>query len=141
MACHRNPGGRLRSPVPKRFVPAILRSLDCAVVHLTASPVYRYGLSPNKLFEYMAAERPVVFACESAYDPVAGTGAGLSIRPDDPEEMAAAFIQLASATPEARTGMGVAGRAYVFRHHNIEFLGEAFAAVIEGSVSPDQELG
>ena len=118
--------------VPKRLVPAILRALGGTVVHATATPVYRYGISFNKLFEYMAAARPVVFACESAYDPVAATGAGITVPPDDPESLARAFLDLAGATAEARAAMGAAGRAYVTREHNIEHLAEAFAAVVEG---------
>ena len=130
-----SPAVRFGSSVPKRSVPTILRALDATVVHTTRTPVYRYGISFNKLFEYMAAERPVVFACESAYDPVQATGAGLSVRPDDPDGLAHAFLELARATSEVRAAMGSAGRNYVAREHNFEHLGEALNAVIEGRLS------
>jgi len=133
-----SPAVRFGPAVPKRFVPTILRALDATVVHTTLTPVYRYGISFNKLFEYMAAERPVVFACESAYDPVRETGAGLTVRPDDPERLAGAFLELASATPEARAAMGSAGRSYVAREHNFEHLGETLNAVIEGRLPTNQ---
>jgi glycosyltransferase involved in cell wall biosynthesis len=132
-----NPAVRFGPAVPKHFVPTILRALDATVVHTTLTPVYRYGISFNKLFEYMAAERPVVFACESAYDPVQATGAGLAVRPDDPERLAGAFLELAGATPEARAAMGSAGRSYVAREHNFEHLGETLNAVIEGRLPTD----
>ncbi len=118
--------------IPKRFVPYILGALDGTVVHATATPVYRYGISFNKLFEYMAAGRPVVFACESAYDPVAETRAGVTVKPDDPERIADAFLQLACSTEEDRTAMGEAGRRYVAERHDIERLAETYAAVVEG---------
>ena len=129
------PSVRFGPAVPKHFVPAVLRALDATVVHTTLTPVYRYGISFNKLFDYMAAERPVVFACESAYDPVKATGAGLTVRPDDPELLADAFLELASASPEARAAMGAAGRSYVAREHNFDHLGETLNAVIEGRLS------
>jgi glycosyltransferase involved in cell wall biosynthesis len=116
--------------VPNRFVPTILRAMDATVVHATATPVYRYGISFNKLFEYMAAERPVVFACTSAYDPVAATVAGLSVVPDDAERLADAFLELAAADPDDRIRMGVAGRNYVAREHNMERLGDTLAEII-----------
>ena len=119
-------------PVPRSTVPAVLRALDATVVHTTYTPVYRYGISFNKLFEYMAAARPVVFACDSAYDPVAATGAGITIRPDDPDLLADAFLVLARATPEARAAMGSAGRDYVTREHNLASLGETLHHVVEG---------
>lgn len=117
--------------VPKRFVPALLRAMDGTVVHATNNPVYRYGISFNKLFEYMAVGRPVVFACESAYDPVSSTGAGITARPDDPESIAAALLSLATLGAQTRTAMGVAGRRYVEEHHNLDDLGATFADAVE----------
>ena len=119
-------------PIPKYTVPGFLRALDATVVHTTYTPVYRYGISFNKLFEYMAAARPVLFACESAYDPVQAAGAGLTVRPDDPEDLAGAFLVLAGMTPEARAAMGSAGREYVDREHNVKNLGATLNAVVEG---------
>ena len=116
--------------VPKAHVSAVLRALDATVVHATKTPVYRYGISFNKLFDYMAAERPVLFACASAYDPVAAVGAGITVQPDDPDGIAEAYLRLAAATPEERASMGAAGREYVIREHSIERLGSRLASVI-----------
>jgi glycosyltransferase involved in cell wall biosynthesis len=131
------PSVAIGSSIPRRSVPRVLRAVDATVVHATSTPVYRYGVSFNKLFEYMAAERPVVFACASAYDPVATTGAGITVPPDDPEALAGAFLQLASATTGTLAAMGAAGRDHVLHHHNIEHLGEAFCAVVEGRLGGD----
>jgi glycosyltransferase involved in cell wall biosynthesis len=117
--------------VQRGHVPAILRALDATVVHATATPVYRYGISFNKLFEYMAVGRPVVFACESAYDPVASTGAGITVPPNDPERIADAFLRLAATPATQRLEMGAEGRSYVARHHDLESLRTDFATVID----------
>jgi glycosyltransferase involved in cell wall biosynthesis len=119
--------------VPRRYVPTILRALDATIVHATSTPVYRYGISFNKLFDYMAAARPVVFACDSAYDPVAAVGAGISIRPDDPQLVAEACLELADAGPERRARMGAAGREHLVREHDLERLGETLATVVSCS--------
>ena len=118
--------------VPKTQVPRVLRALDATVVHTTRTPVYRYGVSFNKLYEYMAAERPIVFACECAYDPVEASGAGETIPPDDAEALAEAFLRLADTSADTRRAMGAAGLAYVRREHDFERLGETLAAVVEG---------
>ncbi len=122
-------------PIPKRWVPGLLRAVDATVVHTTFTPVYRYGISFNKLFEYMAAGRPVVFACDSAYDPVRSAGAGVSIPPDDPEGLATAFLELADASPEVRDAMGAAGRDYVSHEHSFEPLDQTLAMLVEGGLS------
>ena len=130
-AADRTPAAAVCSPIPKRFVPLVLRELDATVVHTTYTPVYRYGISFNKLFEYMAAARPVVFACDTAFDPVRATGAGITIEPDSAERLADAYLELAGMTAADRAAMGAAGRAYVAREHDITHLGELLAAVVE----------
>ena len=129
----------LAGAVPKRDVPLVLAAVDGGIVHATRNPVYRYGISFNKLFEYLAARRPVVFACESAYDPVALTGAGISLPPDDPARLASAFLDLASRSPDERARMGAAGRALVERDHDIRRLaGTLLAAIDAASGRPGQ---
>jgi glycosyltransferase involved in cell wall biosynthesis len=129
----------LAGAVPKRDVPLVLAAVDGGIVHATRNPVYRYGISFNKLFEYLAARRPVVFACESAYDPVALTGAGISLPPDDPARLADAFLDLAGRSPDERARMGAAGRALVERDHDIRRLaGTLLAAIDAASGRPGQ---
>jgi glycosyltransferase involved in cell wall biosynthesis len=122
----------LVGPIPKRVVPQVLAAIDAGIVHATANPVYRYGISFNKLFEYFAASRPVVFACTSNYDPVATAGAGLSLPPDDPSTLADALIELAEASPETRRRMGAAGRACVSSEHNIRTLAAIYGEAVSG---------
>jgi glycosyltransferase involved in cell wall biosynthesis len=121
----------IATPVPKAFVPTVLRAIDVGIVHATANPVYRYGISFNKLFEYLAAARPVVFACSSAYDPVAIAEAGVSLAPNDPERLADAFLGVAGMDPGMLARMGSNGRAYVAREHDIERLAETLAQADE----------
>ena len=117
--------------IPKHAVPATLRSFDAAVVHATATPVYRYGISFNKLFEAMAAARPVLFACTSAYDPVAAVGAGCSLPPDDPVALGGAMLDLAGLDAGDREQMGTAGRSYVEREHDVARLARTLVDLVE----------
>jgi glycosyltransferase involved in cell wall biosynthesis len=123
----------LVAPVPKRFVPEVLRAMDVGIVHATANPVYRYGISFNKLFEYLAAARPVVFACETAYDPVAASDAGISVVPDSPQRLSEAMLKIADLGPEERARMGSRGRRYVAREHDIARLAAKLADSVIGS--------
>jgi glycosyltransferase involved in cell wall biosynthesis len=95
--------------------------------------VYRYGISFNKLFEYLAAARPVVFACSSAYDPVAIAEAGVSLPPNDPERLADALVGLAGMDAGTLARMGSNGRAFVAREHDIERLAETLAEADEAA--------
>ena len=131
-AAARTSAATVCDPIPKQYVPLVLGELDAAVVHTTYTPVYKYGISFNKLFEYMAAGRPVVFACESAYDPVRLAGAGITVAPDSAERLADAYLDLAALPAAERAAMGAAGRTYVAREHDITRLGAMLADVVEG---------
>ena len=117
-------------PVPKNLVPAVLEAVDVGVVHATSTPVYQYGVSFNKVFDYMAARLPIAFACTTANDPVVAAGAGLSVAPDDPDALADALVELAELPPEERRQLGAAGRAFVEREHDMARLGDQFAEVV-----------
>jgi glycosyltransferase involved in cell wall biosynthesis len=116
--------------VPKARLPTLLAAVDVGVVHATATPVYRYGISFNKVFDYMAARKPIAFACSTYADPVARAGAGVTVAPDDPDALAGAFLSLAEASPEERRRLGEAGRSFVEREHDFARIGAVFAELV-----------
>jgi len=120
----------LHAPVPKADVPHLLAAVDACLVHMTRTPVYRYGISFNKVFDYLASERPVIFACESKNDPVREANAGISIPPDDPRSLASAVVELARMEPSARRRLGENGRRYVAAHHDILRLAARMSEVL-----------
>ena len=125
-------------PVPNEDVPELLATADVGVVHTTYNPVYRFGISFNKVFDYMAAGVPIVFACSTVNDPVEAAGAGTTVVPDNPEALSAALVTLADCDIAERRRMGEAGRRFVETHHDMAQLGERFADIVGCSPSlPD----
>jgi glycosyltransferase involved in cell wall biosynthesis len=88
-------------------------------------------VSLNKLTDYLAGGRPIIFSGRSAYDPVADIGAGYSLPPDDPVAVADAIEKLFSLTPVQRIDMGRKGREYVSEYHNIPKLASQLLAALE----------
>ncbi|MEW5825439.1 MAG: glycosyltransferase family 4 protein [Candidatus Bipolaricaulota bacterium] len=121
--------------VPKSGVPEILAGADVLLLNYARIGIGKYGISPNKLWEYMAAARPVVFAHEAAEDPVQAAQCGLSVPPEDPDALAAAIAQLAAMSAEERQAMGERGRAYVAAHHDWDLLAARLAGVLEGVIA------
>lgn len=118
-------------PIPKEGVRPLLDHADAALFHLGETDVFRYGISSNKLFDYLGSGTPVVFACTSGYDPVAAAGAGISIRPDDPKALADAMQVLSSTATHELSAMGDRGRRYVVEHHSIESLGAQLDTLLQ----------
>ncbi|MGA2111906.1 MAG: glycosyltransferase family 4 protein [Anaerolineales bacterium] len=102
-------------PVPKMQVAEALAAMDCGIAILKSIPLYGTTY-PNKVFDYMAAGRPVVLAIEGEIRKVIeAAAAGIAVRPGDPEALAGAIRKLADAPEEARE-MGRRGRSFVEAH-------------------------
>jgi len=113
-------------PVPKRAVPSLLQALDATLFTLADAPVFRYGLSSNKLFDYLASGRPVVSACAVPGNPVSASGGGICVPPLAPEAVADALVALASLGTAGRQAMGERGRRWVYKHHDATALADRF---------------
>ena len=121
-----------RLPVPKYHVPMIMSGADTLIFNLKDSPVFKYGVSSNKLFEYMSAERPVIFSCKSANNPIDEANAGLTVPPQNAEALAEAVTRLSSLSAKEKAQMGKRGKQYVKENHDISKLAERLIKVVNG---------
>ena len=103
---------------------------------LRDSPVFRWGISPNKLFDYLLAARPVLFGVNTPVNPVKESEAGWTIPSEDAPALAAAVRDLLDTPPDERAAMGARGRAYVETHHDMRGLAGRLAEVLR-SVQSD----
>lgn len=121
-------------PVPRAAIPALVGAIDIGFLGWRRQPLYRFGISPNKLLDYMMGARPVLHAVDAGNDPVAEAGCGLSVAPEDPEAVATGLRRLLALGPEARLRMGARGRDYALRHLAYPVLAERFLDVLEQEV-------
>ncbi len=103
-------------PVPKSEIPRLFSRCDVGVLTLKDTPLFRSGVSPNKLFDYMAASLPVLTNVEGECgDVVRAAGCGWVVRPGSAEALAEA-LGAAVAHADA-TKMGKSGHDYVESHY------------------------
>jgi glycosyltransferase involved in cell wall biosynthesis len=95
-------------------------------ISLQRNPLFRFGISPNKLFDYMMAERPVIQAIEAGNDIVGESGCGLTILPEDPDALVAAIDHLIEIGEAERGRLGTSGLRYVMMHHDYRKLAAMF---------------
>jgi glycosyltransferase involved in cell wall biosynthesis len=94
---------------PREKVPMWLAASDACVVPLVNTPVFKTAI-PSKMFEAMAAGRPIVLGVEGeAREILLDAEAGIAIPPEDVAAMVAAFERLAQS-PAAARQMGLNGR-------------------------------
>jgi glycosyltransferase involved in cell wall biosynthesis len=119
-------------PVPKSQMSALAAQADAFVLTVLNLPkLYRYGISMNKMYDYMAVSRPIILASNAANNPVADSKAGLSVEPGQPEALAQAILQIAATPLSERQRMGRAGRDYVAQNHDFSHLSARLATVLD----------
>jgi glycosyltransferase involved in cell wall biosynthesis len=124
-----------RKPVPKIEIPKVLREADAFIVQLGGAEVYRWGISSNKLFDFMAVGRPVFSSAEAPLNPVKEAKCGFTIPPWDPKALAEAVIKLYQMSPEERAEMGKRGREYVEKYHDIRKLAAQLENLLQSVLS------
>ena len=113
-------------PIPKAQVARFLAGVDIAYIGWQRVPIYRFGIAPNKLMDYMMARCPVLHSVEAGNDPVAEAGAGLTVPPESASAVAEGLLKLAAAPAEERRAMGERGRAFVLANHTYPVLAQRF---------------
>jgi len=122
-------------PVPKGEIYPLLSQADAFIVTVRDEPLYRFGVSFNKFYDYMAMARPTVIAMDSPWNPFVQSGSGITVTPDDPEAFAAGVRELLAMSSEDRAAMGARGRSFVEANHDLHVLGGEFEDVLRAAVS------
>lgn len=115
--------------IPKTEMPSVLAAADVCLATLRDIPLFKTTY-PNKVFDYMAASRPVVLAIDGVIrDVVEASGGGVFVEPGKPEQLAIAIQEMLDSGEHARS-MGIAGHDYVVqyfdRNRHAEELRELF---------------
>ena len=112
--------------ITKAQIPAFLAAIDIAYIGWQRLPIYRFGIAPNKLMDYMMAGCTVLHAVRAGNDPVAEAGCGLTVAPESAQAVADGLRWLAALPSERRRAMGQRGRAFVLAHHTYPVLAQRF---------------
>lgn len=114
---------RFEGAVPRSEVAGIAREADAFVITVKDVPgLYRYGISMNKIFDYMAAGKPTVIAVDALNNPIAESDGGITVPPDDSKKLADAILALSRMAPDELEQMGSRARDHVGRFYSYEYL-------------------
>jgi glycosyltransferase involved in cell wall biosynthesis len=113
------PNLTFEDPVPKAHIHERLSRAHVLLHVLADVKVFKHGVSPNKMFDYMAAGRPVVVSASVEGSPVQLADCGIQIPAGNAEALAEAIRKLQNLGREGREALGAKGRAYVEEHHDL----------------------
>ena len=120
----------LFEPIAKAQIPALLARFDIAYIGWQRVPIYRFGIAPNKLMDYMMAARAVLHSVEAGNDPVAEAGCGLTVAPESAAAVAQGLRRLAALNAQERAALGERGRRFVLAQHTYPVLAQRFIEAV-----------
>ena len=123
-----------RDPIPKSSVPTLLAEADVLIASVKDTPVYQFGINSNKIFDYLAVGRPILFAGRTPNDFVKESGSGISVPPEDPAQMAEAIRRFFSMTPNERSLLGENGRRFARERLDVKILAARFEGLLTDAV-------
>lgn len=88
--------------VEKKYIPYIVSCADLNIAHNTSSPIFKYGISFNKIFDYFAAGKPIFCDFNSSYNPAVMMNAGVDIQNVSPQFIAQMIDQFSEYNLENR---------------------------------------
>lgn len=112
--------------VSKKQVPGVLHAANVLYVGLADSPLYRYGVSLNKLYDYMMAGKPVIYGVKASNNEVEEARCGITIPAGDEKALANAVGYLMTLSSDELSEMGNNGNRWVLEHCEYSRLAKQF---------------
>ncbi|WP_335942059.1 glycosyltransferase family 4 protein [Fusobacterium polymorphum] len=100
-------------PIEKSKVPEVLRESDVLILSVLPIDLYQYGASFNKLFEYWASSRPILFFGNVKPDYIKESNSGISVTTNSIDDLKSACLNLYNISEVDRLELGKNGRKYV----------------------------
>ena len=116
-------------PVPKAAIPDILEAADAGLHVLADVPLFRYGVSPNKVNDYMAAGLPVLTNTPGEVArlvELAGAGIGVS-----PNQLVEGVRRVHGAGEDVRARWGESGRRFIQENRSPSVLAHRLEGLLD----------
>lgn len=115
--------------IPKSQIPTFLKKIDVGYLGAPKSPIYRFGVSPNKMIDYMMAEIPIIYSIESGNHPVNDANCGIEVFAEDHNALVNGINKLVNDPSLGE--MGKNGKKYALSNLTYPMLAEKFIGIIQ----------
>lgn len=116
--------------IPKKQIQSMLEQFDVCYIGWQQNSLYRFGIAPNKLPEYLYAGKPIIHAFSGKGDIVQQAQAGITIEAEDPQAIVGAVEQLYALTAEQRQQLGANGKQFVLQSLEYAMIAEKLENIV-----------
>lgn len=119
-------------PVEKTQVPSVLSNSDALYIGAEYSKLYEYGVSLNKVYDYMMAEKPIVYGISgAANNEVEEANAGITFNSDNPNNICEVILRLKNSDVAYLKQLGKNGKTWVLNNCEYSQLANKFYEVFK----------
>ncbi len=104
---------------------------DVLIASVRDTKVYQFGINSNKIYDYLAAGRPIIFAGNTPNNQVAEAKAGIIIPPDDINALCDAVNEMLNMSHRERKILGNNGRKYAEDNLDVSKLSIKLVGILE----------
>lgn len=122
------------SPIPKKLIPSFLNRMDFLYTGFQKQSLYRFGISPNKIYDYMMAKKPIIQAINAGNNLVEEANCGLYAEPENVDEIAKAILKIKNMSDDEREKLGNNGYEFVMKNHTYTILSKRFLTIMENLI-------
>jgi glycosyltransferase involved in cell wall biosynthesis len=119
------------SSIKKNQVNNFLQQMDLLYIGWNNFNIYKFGVCPNKIFDYMLAKIPILHSINQDNDIVSVANCGLKAKAEDPVDIANKINQIKQITLAKRLELGENGYKYVIKNHLYQDLAVKFIEDIQ----------
>ncbi len=118
-----------KGKIPKKFIPFILKNAYANILHNRSTKLDQYGQSQNKLFEYLAAGRPILQTYTTGYSMIERYHCGVCVSAQTPQKVAEAIVAMAK-DEELAYEQGE-NASQIAEHYDFENLTKKLVQILE----------
>lgn len=107
-------------PIDKGMIPDFLKKIDICYLGLEDKPLFRMGVSPTKLTDYMLAKKPVLYAVNDEHNPIINSGGGSVAAAGDIQSIATSLHTLVKMDKNTRLKMGHNGYDWLMENYSVD---------------------
>jgi len=117
------------NPIEKSEIHSMLKLFDVCYIGLQKEKLFKYGVSPNKLYDYMYSAKPILHSIDTSNDIVKLSNCGISVEAENSKEIAKSILDFYNMDEIQRNNLGKNGKSYVLEYFTYDKLAEKFIKI------------
>ena len=117
-------------PIPQVQIQSMLKMFDICYLGWYKKEIYKYGVSANKIFDYMYSGKPILQSANMKGDIIEQAKCGVTVESENSQAIKNAIVELSLEDIKKLDKMGQNGKEYVINYHSYDALARKYLELL-----------